>query len=195
MTKQIVSKNAESSNELYTVLPFFKKGVADVGSKICTKCKEKKSIDDYSKYKYKPKKDGTQKIGIRTYCNKCKNQMTKKWFYKNEGYKKQWRKENPKKVKEENLKAKPRIDKWRKENKKELKVKKAKYRLKNIEYIKSKKPIEDKKAREELQDNYVISQITKRSNLTSKEVRKYPELIEAKRIIIKTKRLCRTSQN
>lgn len=34
MTKQIVSKNTENSNELYTVLPVFKKGIADVGSKI-----------------------------------------------------------------------------------------------------------------------------------------------------------------
>lgn len=164
-------------------------------SKECTKCNIVKSIDNYSKYKYKPKNDGTQKIGIRTYCNKCKNQMTKDWFNKNKGYKKQWRKENPDKVRKENLNAKKRTDKWRKDNAQILKIKKAKYRLKNIEHIKSKKPLEDKKAREELQDCYVISQITKRSNLTSKEIRKYPELIEAKRIIIKTKRLCRTSQN
>lgn len=164
-------------------------------TKVCTKCNKVKSIDCYSKYKYKPKKDGTQKTGIRSYCNKCKNQMTKDWFDKNKDYKKQWRKENPEKVKQQNLRAKPRTDKWRKENKKVLKVKKAKYRLKNIEHIKSKKPIEYKKAIEELQDCYVITQITKRSNLTSKEIRNHPELIEAKRIIIKTKRLCRTSQN
>jgi len=164
-------------------------------SKTCTKCKVNKPIDDYSTYKYKPKKDGTQKIGLRTYCNQCKNKMTKDWFIKNHGYKKEWRKQNPLKAKQENLKAKPRTDKWRKDNKQELKIKKAKYRLKNIEYIKSKKPAEEKKARKELQDNYVISQLTKRSKLTSKDVRKYPELIEAKRLILKTKRLCRTSQN
>lgn len=34
MRKQIISKNTEKSNELYTVLPVFKKGIADVGSKI-----------------------------------------------------------------------------------------------------------------------------------------------------------------
>ena len=34
MTKQIVLKNTENSNELYAVLPVFKKGIADVGSKI-----------------------------------------------------------------------------------------------------------------------------------------------------------------
>jgi hypothetical protein len=186
---------AQNSNKLYTVLPVFKKGVADVVIKICTKCDKVKNIDNYSKYKYKPKKDGTQKIGIRSYCDKCKNQMTKDWFDKNKDYKKQWRKENPEKLKEQNIRAKPRTDKWRKENKEKLKSKKAKYRLKNIEHIKAKKTIEGKKAREELQDNYVISQITKRCKLTSKEVRKYPELIETKRLIIKTKRLCKTSQN
>ncbi len=34
MSKQITSKNTENSNEFYTVLPVFKKGIADVGSKI-----------------------------------------------------------------------------------------------------------------------------------------------------------------
>ena len=34
MTKQIVLRNTENSNELYTVLPVFKKGIANVGSKI-----------------------------------------------------------------------------------------------------------------------------------------------------------------
>jgi hypothetical protein len=96
---------AQNSNKLYTVLPTDKKGVADVGSKICTKCKESKSISNYSKYKYKPRKDGTQKIAFRPHCNDCKNKMTKNWFDNNEGYKKQWRKENPNKVKQENKKG------------------------------------------------------------------------------------------
>ena len=72
-------------------------------SKICTKCKKVKSIDNYSEYKYKPKKDNTQKIGVRSYCNNCKNKMTKDWFDKNKDYKRQWRKENTEKVKKENL--------------------------------------------------------------------------------------------
>lgn len=164
-------------------------------SKICTKCGIDKSLSNYSFYKYKPKKDGTQKKGVRAHCNKCKIQMTKNWFDKNKCYKQQWRKENTEKVKEYNLKSKSRTDKWRKENKEQIKVKKSKYRLENIKYIKSKKIIEQKIAIEKLQDNYVISQITKRSKLTSKEVRKHPELIKVKRIIIKTKRLCKTSQN
>ena len=72
---------------------------ATIQSKVCTKCNEVKSIDNYSSYKNKPKKDGTITIGIRPYCDKCKNQMTKDWFAKQEGYKKQWRKDNPEKVK------------------------------------------------------------------------------------------------
>jgi hypothetical protein len=162
--------------------------------KQCTKCNEVKSINDYSKYKFKRKKDGTQKIGIRSYCNKCKNQMTKDWFDKNKGYKNKWRKENPEKVRQENLRAKPRVNKWRHDNKKVLKLKSRDWRLKNKDLIKKRKPIEGRKAIKELQDCYVIGRITRDSKLTAKKIRQYPELIEAKRIIIKTKRLCRTSQ-
>ena len=51
------------------------------------------------------------------------------------------------------------------------------------------------KSRDKLTDSYVIGQITKRSSLTAEIVKKHPELIEVKKIIIKTKRLCKTSQN
>ena len=46
-TKQKSSKTTGSSNELYTMLSTNKNGVADVGSKICTKCNEVKGINDY----------------------------------------------------------------------------------------------------------------------------------------------------
>jgi|TARA_R110000851_G_scaffold315820_1_gene478584 uncharacterized protein (UPF0262 family) len=133
--------------------------------RICVKCNEVKSIDNYSKYKYKPKKDGTQKIALRKYCNNCKNKITKDWFDKNKDYKKKWRKEKPERVKQENRKRQKKHNKW------------------------------SQKSRDKLTDSYVIGQITKRSILTAEIVRKIPELIEAKKIIIKTKRLCKTSQN
>ena len=134
-------------------------------SKTCTKCKIIKSINNYSKYKYKPKKDGTQKTAIRAHCNDCKNEMTKNWFNNNKGYKKQWRKENPNKVKQENKKRQNKHNKWH------------------------------QKERDKLKDSYVVKLITKRSSLTAETVRKHPELIEVKKIIIKTKRLCKTLQN
>jgi hypothetical protein len=49
-----------------------------------------------------------------------------------------------------------------------------------------------KKHIEIISDTYVIAELKRGTNLTTKEVRKYPELIEAKRQIIKNKRLCRT---
>ena len=131
-------------------------------TKECSKCNEIKSIDNYSKYKYKPRKDGTQKIALRPHCNKCKNEMTKNWFNKNEGYKKKWRKENPEKARKENKKRQKKHNEW------------------------------SQKSRDKLTDSYVIGQITKRSILTAEIVKKHPELIEAKKIIIKTKRLCKT---
>ena len=52
-----------------------------------------------------------------------------------------------------------------------------------------------KKQCELLNDNYVISQIKRETNLSSYDIRKYPELIEVKRQIIKTRRLWKTLQN
>ena len=51
----------------------------------------------------------------------------------------------------------------------------------------------ERKLREELSDCYVINKLIRGTNLTAKQIRETPELIEIKRIIIKTKRLCKTS--
>ena len=157
--------------------------------KVCSKCKNEKALENYSVYKYKPKKDGTQKIGLRTYCNSCKNEYTKKFFLENEGYKKQWRLKNPDKVKNENLKSKPRTDKWRLENKDKIKAKKKQYKQKHIEHIYELNKKYEKRDMELLTDRYVISQIIKRSTLKVENIKHNKELIEVKRLIIKTKRL------
>lgn len=163
--------------------------------KVCSKCGVQKSNDEYSKYFYKPKKDGTKKIGIRTYCNSCKNKMVKDWFEINNDYKKEYRKRNPEKLKEENLRAKKRIKEWTEKNAEILKEKKKIYKLNNIEKVRESNKKLEKKWAEELTDTYVIRQIVKRSNLKAEQIRCNPELIEIKRLIIKTKRLCKTSQN
>lgn len=103
--------------------------------KVCSKCNENKSIDSYNTYKYKPKNDGSQTLSVRSYCKVCQYVFTKKFFDKNQGYKKQWRLKNPEKVKSENLRANPRTDRWRIENKEVLKIKKAIYKKKNIQHI------------------------------------------------------------
>ena len=53
----------------------------------------------------------------------------------------------------------------------------------------------ESKLRDELSDCYVINKLIRGTNLTAKQIRETPELIEIKRIILKTKRLCKTSQN
>ena len=44
----------------------------------------------------------------------------------------------------------------------------------------------------EISDTYVIAELKRGTSLTTKDIRKFPELIETKRQIIKNKRLCRT---
>lgn len=46
-----------------------------------------------------------------------------------------------------------------------------------------------------LDDKYIIKQLRADMGLTTKTIKEYPELIEVKRIIIKTKRLCKTLTN
>jgi hypothetical protein len=49
--------------------------------------------------------------------------------------------------------------------------------------------------REELHDNYVLSRIVENCNITREQIKQHPEIIEVQKLIIKTKRLCKTSQN
>ena len=46
-----------------------------------------------------------------------------------------------------------------------------------------------------LKDSYIIDKIIRGTTLKPNIIKQYPELIEAKRLQILTKRLCRTSQN
>lgn len=48
-----------------------------------------------------------------------------------------------------------------------------------------------KKHIETISDIYIIAELKRGTDLTTKDIRKHPELIEAKRQIIKNKRLCR----
>lgn len=176
-------------------------------TKICTKCgiEKKSTIKNFSRQK-------KGKYGYASCCKPCiaiyskqymsnpdnkkrVKEYSEKWRKENPEYKKKWRKENPEKEKAIRARAYLNSEQWREDNKEKLKEDKLKYRIKNKDKAKLKVPFYSKKARTELQDHYVISQITRRSNLKSKDVRKHPELIEAKRLLIKTKRLCKTSQN
>ena len=65
--------------------------------KICTKCKEEKSLGDF-------RKQSSTKDGLKYYCKECDDITAKKYYEKNK--KKiitkvtQWQKDNPSKVKD-----------------------------------------------------------------------------------------------
>jgi hypothetical protein len=48
---------------------------------------------------------------------------------------------------------------------------------------------------ETISDTYVIAELKRGTGLTTADIRKHPELIEAKRQLIKNYRLCRTLKN
>lgn len=159
---------AQNSNKLHTELPTDKKGVAGVGSKRCTKCKEVKSLDYFNKAdKYKSRQY------YKSNCLKCAKIYYKKYRDKHK----------------DSIKINHK--KFREDNKDSLKETGLKYRIKYNSKILKKENI----SRKTLDDNYIIKQIRGTSKLKAKDIRKHPELIEAKRLIIKTKRLCKTSQN
>ena len=134
-----------------------------------------------------------------------KNDNTKNWCLKNKERVKEIQKKsrsrpeykkNASKLKLEryhNGLDKQSIEKYKNSEKGKLASKRAKIKWakNNPEKIIEK----ESKLRDELSDCYVINKLIRGTNLTAKQIRETPELIEIKRIILKTKRLCKTSQN
>ena len=150
--------------------------------KICTKCKELKPFESFSK---KP----TAKSGLRSKCKVCSNKENK--LYKLQ---------NPEKIIEYGklyqLKNKEKVKVWlntyRLKNLQKVQAAKKRCILKNPEKYK----IIQKKSRikviAELKDCYIKDKLVRQgfppNSITS-------ELIEVKRLIIKTQRLCKISQS
>lgn len=202
------SKQEDTSNELYTVLPTDKKGVADAGSKICTKCKLIKSVSEYCV-------NNQLKSGLNSSCKECQSNAFKKYRNSNKKklkeYNDKWREENkklhsemaklwksknPEKIKEynskESVKEKKRFyaRRYRDKNLKKCKEKLSFWRLNNKEHIMN----YGKNKCKNLENSYIISNMV-RDGFKSSFLKSNPKLIETKKLIIKTKRLCRTSQN
>jgi hypothetical protein len=194
-------KNTKN-DKIYTVLPTDKKGVADVGSKICTKCNTNKNINEFSFVYGRKRKDGTKKGRYHSQCKICRKSVLKNWRNKNPEYSKEaskeWRENNPDKKREYDLNYKKqnivRVRKWKRnwdlKNRHKYKIYKAKQPKEKIRLWQRKT---DKKLRERLADSYVVGILCAKNNLKAIDIRKYPELIKTKRLIIKTSRLCRTS--
>lgn len=175
--------------------------------KTCSKCKQQKEIDLFPIAYGRKRKDGTRKKQIRCECKECRGIIFKKWRDKHPGYgtikKKEWENKNVDYIKEYRKK-------YKSDNRERCKKWKNEWDKKNydwiLEYKRNRYPeIKDKvrgwnnktcaKMRENLSDCYVIYTLSRRIGKTAEFIRKYPELIEAQRLIIKTKRLCKTLQN
>lgn len=162
-------------------------------TKICSKCNLEKEISEF------PKERNRCSACIREYMqeyrlrNKEKLKTSNKEYYlKNSGkiksyYKKYWAR-NPEKWKKYRKKYKA-------ENPEKIKEISKNWNAANKQKIRTLQRERNKKGRLSLDDRYVMTCLKSTSNFTFSELRKHPELIEAQRLIIKTKRLCRTSQS
>lgn len=69
------------------------------------------------------------------------------------------------------------------------------YNKKHREVINEKYKKREKLKREDLADRYLIKLLIEKNGFSSDQVKENPELIELKKIILKTKRLCKTLNN
>lgn len=145
--------------------------------KICAKCGEQKPVDAYYSYPGEEKKDGSRTKRIKNTCKQCLVESAKKWVEQN--------KEKRKEIKR----------RWSLNNKKHLRNYYQEYLKKNPDLLKQWRKNADSKKSESLTDAYVMKCLLSGTSLTSRDLAQYPELIQIQRLIIKTKRLCKTSQN
>jgi predicted phage tail protein len=149
--------------------------------KICTKCNLKL---DANLHNFNAQKTG--KYGLRSKCKKCFTEYSKEYIERPEAKEanrirqQKWISKNPEK-------AKKNKKKYRENNSEKLKELKKKWQEANPEIVKAYNDLWVK----ELKDGYLKYILTKKG-FKKEEVT--PELIEVQKIIIKTKRLCKTSQ-
>ena len=138
-------------------------------AKKCPICNERKTLDNFYRYYNK----ATNKFMHTTYCDPCakikRSIAAKKRYQKNRAEVlikvKKYRKENADKIRE-----------YEARNKDKIKKTKSEYRKK---YVKN------------LETPYVAALIAQKKKCSIKEVYEFPELIEAHRNYIKSKRLTR----
>lgn len=159
--------------------------------KKCTKCKEEKTINQYSKICDRIKKDGTKTIRVSRVCKKCMNDYHKNYRSKNRDLinkkYKDWRKKNPEKCKKYAEKMKAWEKKYQNtERGKETRSKAKKKWIKNNRV----KAVETmRNCRKKLVDSYVNSLLAKSTGVNTNCLDNNAELIKVKREIIKINRL------
>ena len=152
--------------------------------KTCKKCGVEKEESEF--YKGAQNKDG-----LKSWCKECCASYAKKYNLENSHKFREYQKTQ--RIKNADI-LKERQAKYRNENRDLLRSKYSeagkKYRLKYPE----KAALKQKRHYENLND-FVITKSLKRIGLSEIDIKENPELIEIKRIIIKTKRLCKTLKN
>lgn len=158
-------------------------------TKTCNKCGEVKSLDEF--YKNKSIKDG-----YNGSCREC-SKIYRKKYRQSEKYKEYQKKYEISRKKERNEyfinyknngKIKENYDRYYLKNKDKIKERNSKYYIENKEKLKK------------YRKNYFNDgrfDISKTKHLLKKEIGCVPpkELIEVKLLILKTKKLCKTSNN
>lgn len=174
--------------------------MAELKTKVCTKCNTKKDIQSFTSSSYHCKecvkiynveyrKRNAEKIKRKTATY---HQINKDKIKKRSA---QWAKDNPEKVKAKQAKYvsknKDKIKKAKKKyeanNKDKVRSWRAKYVLKNSETIKAKQRKHNRKTIEQLADYYIVRLLCQHNKLLTPETIP-PELIALKRVQLKLKR-------
>lgn len=150
-------------------------------TKECSKCGEVKEVGEFTESK-------KCKNGISGTCKKCTKEYNKKYRVKNCDkllqLKRKWIDDNRNHVNESNRK-------YKKENSEKEHKYKTNYNNANRKQVNEKNLNRYKYSCEHLGNMYVNS-LLRQSGFTTEQINENPELIEVKRLIIKTKRLCKT---
>jgi hypothetical protein len=177
---------------------------SEIKLKRCSTCNESKPIDSFSNHKrtkdgkyYQCKdckklvcKNYSKSIVYKDYQKKYRQTENRKNYQKN--YQKNYRKKYAEKYKEYN-KEYQKTDKFKQYQQSEkYKNYKTSYDKKNE--VKKARNIRTFKDRENLSDYYIRNNL-KQKGYTPEQIKQHPEILEVQKLIIKTKRLCKTSQN
>ena len=150
-------------------------------TKICTKCGEEKSLEEF--YKDRRRKDGFYpqcKICLKKYQRKYKEQNRDKYLEHSKKYQRKYREQNRDKRLEENRKY------YEQNRDKRLEYSK-KYHEQNQDYFLEHSKKYSRKCRINLVDNYIKKILSQKFGIKFQDIT--PELIEQKRAIIQLKRL------
>ena len=167
--------------------------------KVCSKCKEEKDLDCFTAAK-------RNTDGLCGQCKKCRYKVVLLWREKNIDSFKANKKKNDHLYRIRHIEQRHENGKkWRKKNNDKLKEGRKLYYLENKNIIDSKNKEYHKnnphkkneianRAVKELSNYYIRTRLRDRG-FTNEQINQYPELLESIKLIIKTKRLCKTSQN